>query len=271
VPASWFVIDWLGSGKLSNSAEAAQHTSQGGPLLHHYPGLATLRETWSLMSGPLETLFLLALAWSLIVALRSPRITPALWLAAGSLGWAIVDALLAQARLATGAPRYLLPAVGLAAIVIGVAVADWAEAIARRLPGPHTPAIAAAAGVVVVVLLFLMTPRLDRTGHQVSTGIRIGRDYARSQTSVRSAAAVAGGRAAVLRCGALVTGPFQVPLVAWTFDVPVGQVGIVADGSGTILRQRGAPAVRRPVLASYRTLGSVGPPSARWTVLSSCR
>ena len=268
VPASWFVIDWFGSGKLSNSAEAAQHSSQGGPLLHHHPGIATLRETWTLMSGPVVVLFLLAAAWSIVLSARSRRVTPLLGLSVLAVGWTVIDAVLAEGRFATGAPRYLLPAAALAAVVLGVVVVQTIEGVARRLSWRRAQAMCMTAAVVALVLVLI--PRLDETGHQVRTGARIAHTAARLQTSVQQAVTIAGGRAAVLRCGVVATEPFSVPLVAWTLDVPVGHVVIVVGRSGTVLRRIGAPTVPAGVASSYRTVGAVGPPDARWTVLSTC-
>lgn len=268
VPASWFLIDLAGSGKLSSSAEAAKHTSQGGPLLHHYPGLATFRETWHLMSGPVVVLFLAGLAWAGYCGVRDRRLNPTLWLSAGALAWAVIDAALAQGRFATGAPRYLLPGVALAGVAIGVSVVHAAAAM-RRV-STWRGAAWTAGTVTTVALVLLALPRIDKTRQQVDEGVRIERNFAHLQTSLTHAVALAGGRTVVLRCGAVTTDPFQVPLVAWTLHVHVGAVGIVVQKSGTAFQQVGAPSLQAAADAGYQSLGTVGPSQGQWTVMSSC-
>lgn len=268
VPASWFVIDLFGAHQLSRSAGAAQHTSQGGPLLTRNPGIATVRETWHLMSGPVLVLFLAASAWAIVTSLRGRRLTPSAWLCAGAFGWLVIDAVLAQGRFATGAPRYLLPGVGLAVVAVGVFVADLVRAVVRRRPSPSLPVVVSA--VTAVALVALVAPRLHTTQRQVRAGISIGRDFARLQSTLGPAITLAGGRDEIRQCGHVTTQPFQVPLVAWELHDHLENVGIVAAPRGTVFQEGGAPRLPAAVAAAYRLRGSVGTPGARWTVLSTC-
>ena len=268
VPASWFVLDWLGSGQLSRSANAAKHTSQGGPLLSRQPGLATFRETWHLMSGPVVVLFLAAAAWSVWESRRARRVQAALWLSVGAVAWLVIDAVLAQGRLATGAPRYLLPGVGLAGVVIGIVAAQAVSAVARALPGRRVAVLGA--GAMAVALAGVMAPRIHAAGHQVRTGISLGRTFARTQSGLHRVVALAGGRANVVRCGFVATQAFEVPLVAWDLHQHVGDVGIVVRVPGTVLQARGEPKPPDALSDAFRLLGSTGPPASRWAVLSTC-
>jgi hypothetical protein len=268
VPASWFVIDWFGSGHLLRSAGPASHQSQGGPLLTREPGLATVRETWQLMSGPFVVLFLLGMAAALFTWYRSGRPRPTGWLTVAALSWLVIAAGMAQARIATGAPRYLLPGSALACVVAGVFVADCARVVVRRLPDARV-----AVSVIVIGCLGLIgfgTGRLLHTGHLLKSGEQQGRRLSQSSANVADAIAKAGGRDAIVRCSPVSTQAFQVPIVAWQLRVPVGHVTVHPSVPGTVLQQAGRPRIPPALSSGLRNLGSVGPADQRWTVLTSC-
>jgi hypothetical protein len=265
-PASWFLIDLVGAGQLSRSANAATHQSQGGPLLSREPGLATFQETWQLMYGPLLVLFVAAMAVEIWRWRRTRQIRPALLLGVAALGWVVVDAVLAQGRLATGAPRYLLPAVGLAAIVIGQLVADIAAVIADRTTWLSATPVAIATCLAVGLALI---PRFDSVAHQVSTGVTSGRSAARLASSLHAAIADSGGRSVVVGCGPVATAPFQVPVVAWTLDIPLEDVGLIPLKPGTVLQDQ-TPLIPAALRSDYHVIAIEGPPDARWVVLNTC-
>jgi hypothetical protein len=267
IPLSWFVIDWFGSRQFFRSAGAATRQSQGGPLLSRSPGLATLRETWHLMSAPFLVLFVLGFGAALLAWRRGGRSTPAVWLGLGALAWLAVDAVLAQGRFATGAPRYLLPGVGLASVVAAVFVADIARVVLRRWSGSR-------AGLALVVLGCALlgaalVPRVINTGHQVDAGVRVGKAAVRLRASLPHAIALAGGRNAVVDCGQVTTQNFQVPLVSWQLRLPIADVVITPGTTGTVLQAGGGPRIPAGV-TGYRTLGRVGPFDAVWTVVTTC-
>jgi hypothetical protein len=268
VPAVWFVIDWFGSREFFRSAGAATRESQGGPLLSKQPGLATVRETWHLMSGPMVVLFLLGFGAALLAWITSGRARPTVWLGFGALAWLAVDAALAQGRFATGAPRYLLPGAALACVVAGVFVADVVRSLAHRMPSARTSA--ALVAVICVGLAVLAGPRLVTTGRQVKAGALLGREAVRTAANLDAAIALGGGRNSIVRCGTATTQRFQVPLVAWSLRVPVGTVAIVPAVPGTVLQQAGQPTIRGDVGTHFRPLGSVGVARTRWTVLTTC-
>lgn len=267
VPASWFVIDWFGAHQLNRSTEAATHQSQGGPLLSRVPGLATFAETWSLMSGPVLVAFLLGFAAALVAWRRTRRPGPLVWLGVGVVGWVAIDAVLAQLRWATGAPRYLLPAGGIACVVGGCLVAGAVHRFGRagRLSGP-------AWVVVGLLLMAACAPRIAVVVGQVEAAVDGGARQQALQERLPAAIAAAGGRAVVLRCGPVSVGPFDVPRVAWQLRVPVGSLrSASAARAGTVIEsgRNTVPPATRP---RFHLLAG-GPGSDRrrtWTVLSTC-
>jgi hypothetical protein len=268
VPATWFVIDWFGSGHLLRSAGAAKHQSQGGPLLSREPGLATVRETWHLLSGPFTVLFLLGLATAVVAWRRTGRARPTVWLGVAAFGWLAVAATMAQARVATGANRYLLPAAALACVVAGVFVADCGRALLRLRPDSRL--VVAAAVLGVVGLAAFCVPRFAYVGKQVHNGVRQGHRLTRLADSLPAAVALAGGRDAILRCGPVSTQAFEVPLVAWQLHEPVGHVTIRTSVPGTVLMQAGTPRIPVVEAGRLRNLGTVGPSGSQWTVFTTC-
>jgi hypothetical protein len=281
VPPSWFVIDWFGSRQFFRSAGAATHETQGGPLLSREPGLATVRETWHLMSAPVVVLFVLGLAAALIAWQRSGRLKEpgarsgrlkepgaVVWFGLGAIGWLAVDAVLAQGRFATGAPRYLLPGVALAAVVAGVFFADAVRALVRILPDSRVSV--AIAVLACLGLAVCAGPRFIQTGKQVRSGVRQGRISAQLQTALPRAITLAGGPDAVIACAPIITKNFQVPLLAWQLHVPLDAVHFVPAGEGIVIQDERSPRIVPALSSDYRYLGTVGPPNARWSVLTSC-
>jgi hypothetical protein len=266
VPASWFVIDWFGARQLSRSAEAATHQSQGGPLLSRVPGLATFAETWSLMSGPVLVGFLLGFAGALLAWRRAGRPGPLVWLGVGVVGWVAIDAVLAQMRWATGAPRYLLPAAGLACVVAGCLVADLVRWLRMRA-GPMSGLPCALLGLALVAAC---VPRIFVVAGQMGAAWESGYRQQALQERLPNAIAVAGGRRAILRCGPVNVGPFDGPRIAWQLRVPVGSVHRAREAMrGTVIESRTVRIAERDNFR-LRLHGGHGLDSRAWTVLTSC-
>jgi hypothetical protein len=257
VPASWFVIDWFGSGHLLRSAGAASQQSQGGPLLSSQPGLATVRESWQLLPLPIVIAFLLGLTVALVFRARDAAPSPALWMGLVAVGWLALDAAMAQARVATGASRYLLPGAALACVVAGGFVSDVVRTLKRLLPSSPGSAVAALL-VGYLGIGLLCVPRLVDTGRQINTGVRSDRQLARLASELPRAVSLAGGRATVARCGRVSTNPFQTTLLAWQLRVPIDDVGFAVSVPGTVFEQSGSPSVPAPLGRYYHTTGSVG-------------
>jgi hypothetical protein len=274
VPFSWFLIDWFGARQFNRSATAATHQSQGGPLLHHHPGLATITETWHLASGPVVIMFLAGVGLAVTLWWRSgrtldlARLDPPTLVSLITLAWVAIDAVLAQGHFATGAARYLLPAEALACVVAGWVVVEAGRWSARRLPAALPRLIVPAVAVAAVAVL---VPSLVNAGRQLRTGIKAGPHFADLATQLTTAIRLTGGREKVLRCGAVTTRNFQVPLVAWQLHVPLDRVGTVVRVPGTVFRQAQVPAIPAPLARRLRTTADLdGSPLSAWEAQTSC-
>ncbi len=275
VPFSWFLIDWFGARQFNRSANAATHQSQGGPLLHRQPGIATLTETWKLASGPIVVLFLIALALALVGwwraghSLNPARLDPLQLIVLIVAVWVIADAVLAQGHFATGAPRYLLPAEALACVVAGCLVAQIGRRLARW--GSSRLIAGAALPTLVAVVLAVLIPSFVSTGRQLRTGVRQGQQFVLLGGRLAAAVRLAGGRDAVVHCGTIATRNFQVPVVAWQLDVPLDRILTTAAVPGTVFQQGDVPVIPSALAGGYRTVASLGrSPLSSWQVHTAC-
>jgi hypothetical protein len=269
LPLAWFGVDWLGSGQWLRSAGAASQQSQGGPLLTAHPGLATVTESASLLAAPLGVAFGLTFLAALLWWRRGPAWRALATLGLAALGWLAVAAGMAQARIATGAERYLLPASGLAAVVgaagIGLALRRLLAGRAGRL------APAAAAALLVVAVVGGSVPRGVLVGRRVSGEIDSAGSLSALARGLSHAVRVAGGHAAIQPCGHVATQPFQVPALAWQARLHLEQVGVHPAPTGMVFQYDGAPAIPAALRARYHRLGATGPAAQRWVVWSTCQ
>jgi hypothetical protein len=109
------------------------------------------------------------------------------------------------------------------------------------------------------------------TGRHWHDGVRQGREDGLLERHLATAIRLAGGRDAVLRCGAVATQNFQVPLVAWRLHVHIEQVGIDVAAPGTVFQQAGQPAIPASLAGQFHVAADVaGSPLSSWRALSSC-
>ncbi len=201
----WFVIDWFGARQFFRSAgaatqaeprrSAAEPASRGSRRSAKpgtwCPGRSSCCSCWD--SRPQWSCW-----WR---AGRRAAPSPSVWLGLGAFGWLAVDAVLAQGRFATGAPRYLLPGVALACVVAGVFVADVVRAIARVRPGSRVRLLPAA--VVCRAVVGFLAPRASPPAARSTPASSLAAWPSSSRPTCRTPSREAGGRDAVdrLRAG----------------------------------------------------------------------
>jgi hypothetical protein len=265
LPLAWFSIDWLGSRDWLRSAGAASSQSQGGPLLSTHPGLATLAETRHLAAIPLLVAFLVTILVSAVKVRTSKLAQRLLVMGSAALLWLLVAAAMAQAGLATGAPRYLLPATGVA-IVVGAA--GIAIALDHLWKGREDGWSRAAAVALAVAILGGSVPMLALVEKRVHGQVVEARQRVRTGDALVRAVHVAGLR--IRSCGPLVTQPLQVPGLAWQTHVPLEHVMTHPASTGTVLQLDSLPAISSAFAGNYHQVGTAGVGGSRWTVMSTC-
>jgi hypothetical protein len=267
VPVAWLLPDALSSGDLLRSAARARLESQGGPLVTSHPGLSTLVEAGGMLLWPLAAAFVLEMARGVYAWAKHRHLRATLVIACGAVGWVVLEASLVQLRFATGAPRYLLPGIVMAAIVAGCAWSDALGGLLSLMPRAKTGLVLALAWVALFgASSYGLVERARATTNQWGSA----RQVERLASELPRAVAQLGGRAAVLSCGTIAAAPLQNPAVAWRLDIALGDVGISPSAHGVVFVVAGQPRVPKTYAGDYRSVGSVGPTSARWTNLSTC-
>jgi len=263
VTAAWFLPDAISSGDVFRSVARAAQESQGGPLLSSHPGLSTLAESAGMVFWPLAAIFAADTAVTAFAWARHRRRRPTFWLTLGAWAWLGVEAVMADMRVAAGAPRFLLPGLALAVIVAGCAWAGLMERLQSRATRRGTLVVALAS----MALLAGAAPGVVQWARQERTDWRSGVNVQRLAAELPRAVSDLGGRRAAVTCGTIAAAPLQNPAVAWALDVPLGDVGILPSRRGVVFATDGQPPVRA---RGYKPVGTVGPLSARWALLTTC-
>lgn len=246
VAALWFLPELWGSGDLSRSSDRARVPNPGQPATADRPFLASLE----LGAGLLFVPVLLGLVW-----LRDRRL---LLLAVFGAAWTVQVAVMAELGY-SGEGRYALPG----AVALSVAAgAGWRDGWARVRGAAHgraTPTSVALAALAVAALAAFLPARLERHGQD----LRNVADESGLWASLPAAIEAAGGREAVLRCGAPVTGRYRGTGLAYALDVPKRTVTFGARDPGVHFRSR----MRERAGVSPRSSGRpVLGRSSRWEV-----
>jgi len=241
----------------------------GGPGAARVPGLALLGSVPDAVLAPMVVAAVLAVVVHSSYLVRG---VPAVRRRNGaSRGVALVAAVAAvwlafltvmtQTHHSTGALRYLAPFTALLAVLAGCGCAWLARQLGRRPPGrrPVLAAVALAALAATSVAVAVGAARRANDEELRAVGAA-----QRTAESLRALVAAAGGRAAVNACDPLVTGPYQVPLVAWTLRRHLSSVGYLPGGTGTVVVVQSDP-VRLTGLVAARSVER--PP---WLLRSTC-
>jgi hypothetical protein len=208
----WFVPEYIGSGDLLRGASRAREPVAGSPGASDNPFLSTFSQSAQALSYGVYAGAVLALG----AAVRD-RAVAAIAAASGAL--MVIVALLATTGF-TGNLRYVALPMGLLCVLSGV---GWAW-FARRVP------VAAVAVAALAVLPGLIEP-IDRVGDNLARTREVDRFYAALPGFIERA----GGRAAVLRCGPVYTGPYSTQAVAYRLHVRQREVGLHPLTPGAVL------------------------------------
>jgi hypothetical protein len=257
-PLLWLGLDWAGSGDAVHGSATAREPAEGSAANASVPAFEVFRRAADAVIVP--TLVLAAVG--LVDAWRR-RDRRALSLAALSLGWIAVVAIMAEAGF-TGTRRYLAaPAAGLC-VIAGVGFAWVLDAV----PGRRRLAAAA------VIAALALVPALLRA-REDARALSVAREQADQLSELRTAVDQAGGRDAVLRAGDPAINPWIQTAFAWRLDVPLKRVQATWASSkrhphwsppALVFRAPARLAGPRPVFPKGVTARAVAR-SGRWRVL----
>jgi hypothetical protein len=244
VVVAWFVPEKIGSGDFLRAASRALEPVAGSPAQADRPFVAVFTNSAKVLAYPVYVLAVLAVVdgWRR----RRPEV---LGLAAVGTAWMVLVAVLAEGGF-TGNLRYVtLPAATICVLAgIGTGVA------ARLLAGRRVLAALAVLAAVPGVVLAAGAVR-EELDHLVADE--------RFLDALPAAIHAAGGEAAVRRCGAVYTGPFQTQDLAWNLHLREQQVGLRGDPPGTVIARPSNPLSRDERFATVHA-------REPWTVRSGC-
>ena len=257
VPVLWYGPELVSSGNLFRSQERARQALPGRPALAKHPALAVLRQGRPLVPAPLEVLAAFATVYACFAFVRRREHAVTAILGLGCATWIATVAAMSQFGY-TGNPRYLVPAAVFVCVLAGIGAAMLVRFV--RLGGRHRAAQAASAIAMVAILAALAPFAVSAVGRMRGDADGMRRQHA-VFTDLGRAVSRAGGRARVIACGHVSTGPFEVPMVAWTLGVHIGDVGIAPPS--IVFRARQDPPPRAKV-------GRRRFETAHWEVYAAC-
>jgi hypothetical protein len=221
IPLLWFGPDVIGAGGALSASRAAQGTpSPGSAALADIPAWALLKDFVELLTWPAVVAGALAVVLGDRAAPGSGRVIRVL--AAGAVAWVAIVAVMTQAGYA-GNPRYLVAAAAIGCSLAGIGAVSLARATRGGAP--------LGAAVLLAAVLAASIGTLDDQRSQLSLRPRAADSFDR-------VIAAAGGRDALLRCGALRSGTGSRSWVAWKLDVPMRGLGGRPRSPGVVIRSR---------------------------------
>jgi hypothetical protein len=228
VLALWFVPEKIGSGSLLRGASRAREPVAGSPGQAAHPIVAT----FSNAAGAVDPVFYAGGVAAVLIALiwwrrgrRDGDTTTILMLAGAATAYMVIVAILAQAGF-TGNERYVSLPASLVCVLGGVGIVQLVRLAPARFGAARWPAVLAA----LVVVGLTITPALSLKDDARST-ISQGHLYDHLDTLIDHA----GGRAAILRCAPVYTGPYETQLIAYKLHLHDDQVSIDPRPPGTVL------------------------------------
>jgi hypothetical protein len=267
LPVLWLLPEWWGSGDLLRAAHRAQNPRGNSPAFAENPIRAVLDQFGTMLTS---------VVWAGVAALvlvmllrRGPgrrEITIVGALVAGAVLWVAEVALMTSDGF-SGNIRYLVMPAAIVCLAAGVGVGWLVRAVlGHRVLSPR----AALALVAAVGIVFAAPAR--RTAPADAEAVTY---QARLNDRVAGLVARAGGPERLKACGDVYTGPFQVPVVAWSLHLHTGDVSsLLPIRPAVVFRVR-----PNPTSGVVPTLRTVGDPvdqqtlaaAPGWRVVAVCK
>lgn len=250
--ALWFIPEWIGSGDPLRAANRARQPNPDSAAFAASPFLEVFRRSGTVLAPPV-------LAGAVVALVAAARRRTGLHLALGGAAAVLMVgvALMTEAGFA-GNLRYVALPAALVCVLAGVGWVGLVRGAAERFG--MSPAVALA-----VVLAGLAAPFIRADVRELDRGLALVRSEADFYGKLEGVVERAGGPERVLACGAIYTGDFQVPALAWYLHVHGTRVIIppAVNPPGTIF------APRHHALAEDRRFAHVLE-TAKWIVRRTC-
>lgn len=269
LPLLWLGPEYWGSGDFFRAASRAANPNANSPAFKKHPALTVLQNARPVIFTPGKIGVVIALGVAAWTSWRRRRLSLALVIGLAAAIWLITVAVMTQAGF-SGNPRYLIPAIGLLAVLAGAGwgwLAGRASWLAGRIGSPGRASLAVVLGIILTLGVFApFTLRRLQLLHRTEVALHY-------QAIVRErfvdTLAQVGGRERVLACGQPFAGAFMVPLVSWYLKTPGITVGLHPTAPGATLSVRTTRhAGTLPVApADFVPVTKVRP----WQVAAHCR
>jgi hypothetical protein len=214
LPLAWVVPEWIGSGNPLDGEHQARSQPVWSLSLADQPWLRALERAHNHTGRPVELLAALAVAVAVV-----RRQWTVIALAVAGLAELVLYVAMTQAGF-SGNPRYVLPALAIAAVLAGVGAANVAQALPLALNRPTRAWRLAGVGATLVALAVLANGFVDwrvrkmrAEAHQVGIRMQIHEDLAEAVREV-------GGPKAVAAIGSATTNRALHTRLAWELNVP---------------------------------------------------
>lgn len=274
----WFGPELWGSGDLLRAGSRARDPNPNALSFAAHPWWEVVKRAVGMVPWPAKVGFVAATVLAAANAAREARSRLLLILTAMAVAWLGIVAVMTEHGF-SGNARYLIAPVALACVLGGVGWMRLAAMAGRTVmpaavrrdgagsAGPsRAPAIAAVIAVIVAAVLVI------GPASQLPENVRAARNEARLMDTLDDALSLAGGPRDVLGCGAVTTGPFQVPALAWRLNSPIRRVTYMPVQPGIVFRAAPAPneISGAPVIplrgSRWQITGRTGP----WQVVRAC-
>ncbi len=229
----WFVPEYLGSGDFLRAAARAREANPDSAAFADRPFLEVFRRAAGLLVLPVWVGGAVAVALA-VWAGRRRRGSGVLLALAGVAALLMVGVGLMTEVGFAGNLRYVALPAALICVLAGVGWTSLVAAIARRLG--REAGVAAGVTLAVVALPFAGTAvaGLGDSYERLSEEATVYDDLDR-------AIAASGGEAAAAACGRVVTGPYEVQVLAWKLHRHGNDIAIEGRSPGTVFALRGTP------------------------------
>ena len=227
----WFVPEYFGSGDFLRAAERARQANADSAAYAERPFVEVFRRAGGLLMVPIWIGGAVAVALALSWGRRRRSAGVALALAAVAVVLMVGVGLMTEVGFA-GNLRYVALPAALVCVLAGVGWSWLVGGIARRRGR------AAALTVAAVLGLSALAPVATAlTGFGESMEMLVGE--AEVYEDLDRAIDRAGGPVAAHRCGRVITGPYEVQVLAWKLHRHGADVDIEARPPGTVFALRG--------------------------------